>query len=79
MAKILSYDNAVNEVRDVEFLCQDGTSYSLKVRKINDKILIEVIADSQGRITTAADFVRGTKLPLEEIRERIYLAFSASK
>lgn len=76
MPKILSYNHTTNEVRDVEVPLPDGSaSFTLRARKINDKVLIETISDWNGRITTASDVVRASKLTVDEIRDLIELAF----
>ena len=76
MPKILSYNPPVNEVRDVEIPLQDGSpAFTLRVRKLDNKILVESVADANGRVTTANDMVRATKLTVEEIKDLIELAF----
>ncbi len=74
--KILSYSRTTNEVRDVEVPLSDGSAhFTLRARKINDKVLIETISDWNGRITTASDVVKGSRLSVDEIRNLIELAF----
>ncbi len=77
MPKILTYNPPVNEVREVGIAPKNDSDnrYTLFVRRIDDKILVETISDRHGHISTASDLVRDTKLTVDQIKEMILLCF----
>ena len=79
MPKILSYDHSARDVRTIEVVSKefskDGAIFYIKAERLDDKIVVESISDVRGNICTAADIVRGTMMPIKEIRKLIKNAF----
>lgn len=72
MTKFIWYGKPTNEVKDIEIQVEGSLSfYSLRTRKIDDKIIIEYINSPEGKIATAKELVRDTKLTLQEVKSKI--------
>jgi ribosomal protein L30/L7E len=64
-------------VKEVEIPLHDNSAfYSLRTRRIGDKVVVEVITSPDGKIATAKELVRDTKLTLDEVRSLIDEAHS---
>jgi len=77
MPKFLTYNQPINEVKEVEIPLHDKSAfYNLRTRRIGDKVAVEVITSPDGKIATAKELIRDTKLTLEEVRSIIDEAHS---
>ena len=79
MPKFLSYDEPVVETRTIEILSEDGSPFYITAKRLDDKILVQTIANVNGHICTAKDLVKETRLPVESIKKLISEAFLPKK
>lgn len=80
MPKFLSYDPPANEVRDIEVLTSDDAVYfTIRARKMPDKIVIEEISDQNGRLATASDLIKESRLTVRQVQDLVVNAFEVRR